>query len=68
MSKERISKTTGEHQLSENEWMREFRVSSQYTNFLIQELVLRDETILQKRSVDRSEVSDFGRHLKFKSQ
>ena len=68
MSKERIFKTTGVHQLPENDWMKEFRVSSQYSDFTIQELVLRDETILQKRSIDRSEVSDFGRHLKFKSK
>ena len=68
MSSQKIMKTTGEHLLSENEWMKEFRVSSQYSDSLIYELVLRDETILQKRSVDRSEVSDFGRHLKLKSQ
>lgn len=68
MNKERVLKTTGIHQLSENDWMKEFRVSSQYSDQLIYELVLRDETILQKRSVDRSEVSDFVRHLKFKSQ
>lgn len=68
MSSQKIMKTTGEHLLSENEWMKEFRVSSQYSDTLIYELVLRDETILQKRSVDRSEVSDFGRHLKFKSK
>lgn len=62
MSNERISKTTGVHQLPENDWMKEFRVSSQYSDHLIQELVLRDETILQKRGLEHSKPSDFVRH------
>lgn len=65
MNKEKISKTTGVHQLTENDWMKEFRVSTQYFDNHIQEMVLRDETILQERGNNNSKLSDFVRH-KFK--
>ena len=61
MGKEKIMKTTGVHELSENEWMIMFRVSSQYYENSIEELVLRDEEILEKR-LENSKSTDFARH------
>lgn len=62
MGKEKIMKTTGVHLLSENEWMVMFRVSSQWYESTIEELMLRDENILQKRELENSESADFVRH------
>lgn len=61
MGKEKIMKTTGVHQVSENEWMIMFRVSSQYYENSIEELVLRDEEIFEKR-LENSKPADFARH------
>lgn len=50
MNKEKIRKSIyPPHRPSRDEWMKEFRVSTQYYEQQVLELVLRDEHIFEKR-------------------
>jgi hypothetical protein len=61
MNKEKIHKSIyPPHRPSPDEWMREFRVSSQYYKQHVLELVLRDEIISERRSNIKNKKNKYG--------
>jgi hypothetical protein len=61
MNKEKIRKSIyPPHRPSPEEWMKEFKVSSQYYELQVLELVLRDEVIFEKRSNTNNKTNKHG--------